>query len=466
MSRLSVSTIDAPEFINIKQDVQNPLISKCEIKVLYVGENRNRSFITKEVATEMAQSLPGCPIVGYYMENKEDFGDHGEQVIIDGEGVKFKTLTKPYGFVAPDSKIWFQKFVDTDDLGQETVREYLMTEGYLWTGQFEECKRVIEQGNPQSMELDGDTLQGKWSTNTNTGVEFFIINDAIFSKLCILGEDVEPCFEGANVTAPKLSNTFSKDDNFVKDLYSMMNDLKFMLQNKEGGTKMLDNIEAEVTTEEVVTEAPVVEEAAEAVVEEAPATEEVPAENFSANLDNSNENESIENQNTIEGNFSKKEDEEKKEESEDKADDSKDSESDEEKPAENKEDNEEEDKKKKFELLETELSELKTAYAALQEENAALVEYKNSVEKEKKQSLIESFYMLDEADKKDVTENIDKYSLEDIESKLSVICVRKKVNFSLDEENSENSNQTLNVFALEQEDASIPAWVKAVQGNM
>lgn len=466
MSRLSVSTIDAPEFINIKQDVQNPLISKCEIKVLYVGENRNRSFITKEVATEMAQSLPGCPIVGYYMENKEDFGDHGEQVIIDGEGVKFKTLTKPYGFVAPDSKIWFQKFVDTDDLGQETVREYLMTEGYLWTGQFEECKRVIEQGNPQSMELDGDTLQGKWSTNTNTGVEFFIINDAIFSKLCILGEDVEPCFEGANVTAPKLSNTFSKDDNFVKDLYSMMNDLKFMLQNKEGGTKMLDNIEAEVTTEEVVTEAPVVEEAAEAVVEEAPATEEVPAENFSANLDNSNENESIENQDTIEGNFSKKEDEEKKEESEDKADDSKDSESDEEKPAEDKEDNEEEDKKKKFELLETELSELKTAYAALQEENAALVEYKNSVEKEKKQSLIESFYMLDEADKKDVTENIDKYSLEDIESKLSVICVRKKVNFSLDEENSENSNQTLNVFALEQEDASIPAWVKAVQGNM
>ena len=28
----------------------SPLVSKCEIKVLYVGENRNRSFITKEVA--------------------------------------------------------------------------------------------------------------------------------------------------------------------------------------------------------------------------------------------------------------------------------------------------------------------------------------------------------------------------------------------------------------------------------
>lgn len=126
---LSVATIDSPEFINITSI--SPLISKCEIKVLYVGENRNRSFITKEVATEMAQTLPGCPIVGYYLESKEDFGDHGDQVIIDGEGVKFKKLTRPYGFVAPNSKIWFQKFEDTDDFGNTVIREYLMTEGYL-----------------------------------------------------------------------------------------------------------------------------------------------------------------------------------------------------------------------------------------------------------------------------------------------------------------------------------------------
>ena len=70
----SVATIDSPEFIKITSI--SPFISKCEIKVLYVGENRNRSFISKEVATEMAQTLPGCPIVGYYIENKEDFSDH------------------------------------------------------------------------------------------------------------------------------------------------------------------------------------------------------------------------------------------------------------------------------------------------------------------------------------------------------------------------------------------------------
>ena len=84
MARRSVATIDSPEFINIKP--YNPLISECEIKVMYVGENRNRSYISKEVAAEMANTLPGCPIVGYYKEDKKDFMDHGDQVIIDSEG--------------------------------------------------------------------------------------------------------------------------------------------------------------------------------------------------------------------------------------------------------------------------------------------------------------------------------------------------------------------------------------------
>jgi len=140
MSR-SVATIDRPEFINVTP--YNPLISQCEIKVLYLGENRNRSFISKEVAREMANSLPGCPIVGYYKEDKQDFSDHGQRVVIDDEGVKFETLTKPYGFVAPDAKVWFQKFIDTDEFGAEHEREYLMTTGYLWTGQYEEAQREI-----------------------------------------------------------------------------------------------------------------------------------------------------------------------------------------------------------------------------------------------------------------------------------------------------------------------------------
>ena len=223
-NRLSVATISSPEFINIEGI--SPFASKCEVKVLYLGGNRNGSFIDKDTAAQMAQTLPGCPIVGYYSESVEDFRDHGDQMIIDGEGIKFRCLTTPYGFVAPNAKVWFQDFEDTDEFGNTIVRTYLMTEGYLWTEQYKEAQKVINEGRPQSMELDEKTLKGHWSTDINRGIDFFIINDAIFSKLCILGEDVEPCFEGASVTAPEVSSTFSVNDKFTHTLFTMMKELK------------------------------------------------------------------------------------------------------------------------------------------------------------------------------------------------------------------------------------------------
>ena len=79
--------------------------------------------------------------------------------------------------------------------------------------------------------------------------------------------------------------------------------------------------------------------------------------------------------------------------------------------------------------------------------------------------MINSFYMLSDAEKKDVVENIDKYSLDDIEAKLSIICVRNKVNFNLDDDKEESSSLTFNLDATSIEDANTPAWIKAVLNN-
>mgnify|MGYP003402614832 FL=1 len=108
MKHQSVPMLEHPcEFINITPI--NPLISKCEIKVCYVGDepNRNRSVITKEVATEMANSLPGSPIVGYYNEAAGDFEEHNRIIDISGGKVQIKDTTRPYGFVDLGAKVWF-----------------------------------------------------------------------------------------------------------------------------------------------------------------------------------------------------------------------------------------------------------------------------------------------------------------------------------------------------------------------
>jgi len=87
----------------------NKLVSKCEIKVCYVGDepNRNGSVITKEVATQMAASLPGCPIVGFFDEVEGDFTGHQRSIEV-GDG-KFRVIdkTKAYGYVDSSAKIWF-----------------------------------------------------------------------------------------------------------------------------------------------------------------------------------------------------------------------------------------------------------------------------------------------------------------------------------------------------------------------
>ena len=481
MGRRSIATIDSPEFLNITP--YNPLISQCEIKVLYIGENRNRSYISKEVATEMANSLPGCPIVGYYREDKQDFGDHGDQVIFDGDGIHFNCLTKPYGFVAPDAKVWFQKFQDTDDFGNTIEREYLMTTGYLWTGQFPECQAVVDEGKPHSMELDEQNLNGYWSENIKTGYEFFIINDAIFSKLCILGDDVEPCFEGSSVTAPEVSKSFSLDNDFKQTLFTMMQELKDLKIALEGGQQMhdveknfstdLDNdgkfteVEKQNTTEDVSTETDFAKKEDEEKEtskpddtskseDEAKEDEEKEKEEKFAKAEDEDEKK----EEDEEDKFSKKEedkDEDKKDDEEDKKDDNKD---------------DEEDKDRKYALLEEEHQSLQAQFSQLQEEHQALqisyqalVDFKNEVDNEKKDALISSFYMLSDEDKKDVVENKAKYSLEEIESKLSVICYRKKVNFESNEvETKNNDTQDVTTYNLNTVE-STPAWVKALKNT-
>lgn len=465
----SIATIDSPEFINLQPLDINPLMSSCEIKVLYLGENRNQSFISKEVAYEMAKTLRGAPIVGYYKKDAQDFADHGQRVIIDDEGLKFECLTKPYGFVSPDARVWFQKFEDTDDFGNQIVREYMMTTGYLWTGQFEECKLAIEgDGRPHSMELDPATLEGHWSTNIKKDMEFFIINDAIFSKLCILGENVEPCFEGSSVTSPKVSTSFSKiDDDFKNTLFTMMQDLKLAL---EGGSQVdtenkinetLDNNEQSIIDENQ-NSTEFSEQGSSTEVNENSATEEVATETSTDFV--ADEKSEDDDKKQDEEQYAKKdEDKDDKEESNNSSDNSSDTDS----------DDDEDEEKKKYELLETEHTQLKANYEALEKSYAelqtnyqVLVDFKNEIEEAEKDKMIEKFFMLSDDDKKDIIDNKANYTIQEIEEKLSVICFRKKVHFDLEEETSTNTTTTeqpVVTFNLSNEcEANVPAWLKAV----
>lgn len=359
----------------------SPSISKVQIKVCYVGDepNRNGSIITKDAATEMAKSLPGCPIVGLFNADKGDFEEHSRKLTITNDSCTFEDLTKPYGFVSTDAKVWFQKFLDD---GVE--HEYLCTEGYIWTEAYPESKRIIEQGNGQSMEL-GKNIKGAWTADDNGSLEFFIINEALIEKLCILGEDVEPCFEGASITT---SFSLSLDDNFKEQLFTMKKELNEIL-SKEGGETEMENFQGEIEKENTpISEEPIEEPSMTYSLDEIP----------------------------------------------------------------------------EYQELTEKYTQLQSDYDTLRQEVEGLRAFKVSTERTAKEDMIKSFYMLSDAEKQDCFDNIDKYSLDDIEAKLSVICVRNKVNFHLEEE--EHKEEPM-VYQLGDNDDgdSAPAWIKAVRNT-
>ena len=416
----SVAKIDSPEFINLAPDAINPGISKCEIKVMYLGKNRNGSFIDKNTAIQMANSLPATPIVAAYNENKEDFGDHGEVLHIEDGEIKFSCKTVPYGFVAPDAEVWFQKFDDTNEFGETTTREYLMTTGYLWTGQYPELDKCINEGQGQSMEIDD--VDGHWTKDSND-IEFFIINDAIFTKLCILGDDVEPCFEGASVTSPEVSEHFSYNKEFSHTLFAMMNELKSALT--KGGSMPKENVES-VEVEPTAT-----------VEEEAPVVEEF-AEDVETNEDVESSEDSAEETFAEEG--QKKEVD--SDDSDDESDDSDDDDEYKKKPG------------KKCELenqvseLSEQLKELTDKFTALEAEAEELRKFKAERIDADKDAMIAKYHMLSDEDKAEIIADKDKFTLSEIESTLALLYVQKNVNF---DEEEEIDSTPLTTFSLDDE---------------
>ena len=341
------------------------------------------------------------------------------------------------------------------------------------------------------MELDEELTKGVWTKDENGKPQFFIINEAIFSKLCILGEDCEPCFEGATITAPTIQ--FSFDEGFKQSMYSMMKELKELLNEggvkkvfttyaveigdslwsavwdylantypaedycsiyriegiyEEEGNKFIIVQEREslkyfrinfVYNDEVGFQAS--EELVEVVQEFVPSNQfaEEDVEAFAATYTRTEEEIEVEVEEEIETEV-----EEIVEE-----------------PVVNVAETEEYiELANNYSALEERYNTLLATNEQLESEVTGLRTFKLNAERETKKAMIANFYMLSDDDKKDVIDNIDSYSLEDIESKLSVICYRNKVNFSL-QDNTDDVT-TVDVNSVDVSD-NIPDWIKAVR---
>ena len=177
----------------------NEVLSRARCRIFYKGANRNGTFITDEFAEQLIATLPYVPVKGIYDPVKDDFTDHGRERY---EG-------RIYGIVPENPNFAWEKHLDVDGV----EREYACTDIFLFTGIYkEEALDIIQKS--QSMELYADSIEGKWEFIN--GKKFFVFTEGRFLGLQALGEDYEPCFEGAAfyTLVDSIKNLITEVENF------------------------------------------------------------------------------------------------------------------------------------------------------------------------------------------------------------------------------------------------------------
>lgn len=209
----------------------NPQFSLCDVLVCYHGDNRNMTSLPKKVIEENIYSIYGVPIIGEWIykldgTDEKTWGSHGGRVIIDDNGIHFEQTTKPFGFVtkeAADNASW----VTITEKDGHTQNEYLKLSGcILWTDRYEESKTILDENYGQSMEIE--FKRGHYRED-----HYYEAEEFIFSALCILGTDVEPCFESACIGRHYELDSFKQEFSLMLDEYKKLNESATAVHDKE-----------------------------------------------------------------------------------------------------------------------------------------------------------------------------------------------------------------------------------------
>ena len=213
----------------------NPQFSLCDVLVCYHGDNRNMTSLPKKVIEENLYSIYGVPIIGEWIykldgTDEKTWGSHGGRVIIDDNGIHFEQTTKPFGFVtkeAADNASW----VTITEKDGHTQNEYLkLSSCILWTDRYEESKTILDENYGQSMEIE--FKKGHYRED-----HYYEAEEFIFSALCILGTDVEPCFESACIGRHYELDSFKQEFSLMLDEYKKLNESATAVHDKETNNK-------------------------------------------------------------------------------------------------------------------------------------------------------------------------------------------------------------------------------------
>jgi hypothetical protein len=172
------SQIEFPVSIYGNVEKYNDIFSKARCRVFYKGANRNGTYITDEFAEELISTFKYIPVKGIH--DGEDFTDHGTS----------RSEGQIYGIVPETNNFAWEQHLDKDGV----ERTYACTDVLLFTALYPEANDIVSKS--QSMELYEPSLS--YHMAIVQGQKYVVFDHGRFLGLQVLGDTVEPCFEGAS----------------------------------------------------------------------------------------------------------------------------------------------------------------------------------------------------------------------------------------------------------------------------
>ena len=171
--------LDFPVSVYGNLEKYNDTISKGRCRIFYKGGNRNGTFITDEFAEKLLSTISYAPVKGIFDSEEGDYTDHGT----------VRTQGRIYGIVPENPNLAWEDHVDEDGV----VRTYACVDVLIFTGLYAEANSIV--GKSQSMEIYPPSIKGEWKIIG--GKKYYVFESGHFLGLQVLGNVTEPCFEGA-----------------------------------------------------------------------------------------------------------------------------------------------------------------------------------------------------------------------------------------------------------------------------
>jgi predicted transcriptional regulator len=203
-----------------KMEKFSDTISKGRCRVFYKGRNRNGTYITDEFAQKLINSAPYTPVKGIYDYDDGDYTDHGQK----------RSEGRIYGIVPANPNFAWEPYPDDEGV----VREYACFDVLYYTALYKEAGQI--EGKGESMELFRDTLKGDWKIMD--GKKTYVFTDGCFLGLQALGDDVEPCFEGASFYQKQDEAQEDTEANIIALLEKYEKKIDLFQNHEQGGNTM------------------------------------------------------------------------------------------------------------------------------------------------------------------------------------------------------------------------------------